>query len=119
MNQKYMSRLADLLCFFNNFIDNPHPHSLADLCAFPTPLSIVADVHIVVDPVLSVSAAHQIAERVRLRVRRAMPAVADLLVHIGALACFCAHAHTIWLCFFNLNVKLCSAKRKSFLYVNL
>jgi divalent metal cation (Fe/Co/Zn/Cd) transporter len=40
-------------------------------------------VHIVVDPVLSVSAAHQIAERVRLRVRRAMPAVADLLVHIG------------------------------------
>lgn len=53
--------------------------------------SIVADVHIVVDPVLSVSAAHQIAERVRLRVRRAMPAVADLLVHIGALhlTCLC------------------------------
>ena len=94
MKYNYTSRLLDVSCFFNNFIDTPNPHSPAfSFCFPPLPLSIVADVHIVVDPVLSVSAAHQIAERVRLRVRRAMPAVADLLVHIGALACCCAPAY--------------------------
>jgi hypothetical protein len=44
--------------------------------------SIVADVHIVVDSMLSVSAAHQIAEQVRFNVMSAMQNVSDLLVHI-------------------------------------
>ncbi len=43
---------------------------------------VVADVHIVVDPFLSVSAAHQISERVRVSIMQAMPEIADMLVNV-------------------------------------
>jgi divalent metal cation (Fe/Co/Zn/Cd) transporter len=44
--------------------------------------NVIADVHIVVDPLLSVSAAHQIAERVRLNVMKERPEVREILVHV-------------------------------------
>lgn len=42
----------------------------------------LADVHITVDPTISVSAAHQVAERCRLKVLQAFPSISDLLVHV-------------------------------------
>jgi len=43
---------------------------------------ILMDCHISVDPSLSVSAAHQIAERARMRVRRSLPVIAEFMVHV-------------------------------------
>lgn len=43
---------------------------------------VLMDVHIHVDPNLSVSAAHQISERVRIRVRQRLPMVSEFLVHV-------------------------------------
>jgi cation diffusion facilitator family transporter len=43
---------------------------------------MILDVHILVDPKLSVTASHQIAEKVRVKIVNAMPAVSEVLVHI-------------------------------------
>jgi divalent metal cation (Fe/Co/Zn/Cd) transporter len=43
---------------------------------------VLMDVHISVDPTISVSAAHQIAERARIRVRQKLPVVAEFMVHV-------------------------------------
>lgn len=43
---------------------------------------IVMDCHIQVDPTISVSAAQQIAERVRILVRRGFPQIAEFSVHV-------------------------------------
>ena len=43
---------------------------------------MILDVHIVVDPKLSVTVSHQIAEKVRVKIVNAMPAVSEVLVHI-------------------------------------
>ena len=43
---------------------------------------MILDVHVVVDPKLSVTVSHQIAQRVRMRVMERMPAVSEVLVHV-------------------------------------
>jgi divalent metal cation (Fe/Co/Zn/Cd) transporter len=43
---------------------------------------MILDVHVVVDPKLSVSVSHQVAERVRRRVMERLPAVSEVLVHV-------------------------------------
>jgi cation diffusion facilitator family transporter len=43
---------------------------------------VLMDVHISVDPTISVSAAHQIAERARIRVRQKLPVIAEFLVQV-------------------------------------
>lgn len=43
---------------------------------------MILDVHIVVDPLLSVTVSHQIAEKVRRKVMERIPAVSEVLVHI-------------------------------------
>jgi cation diffusion facilitator family transporter len=43
---------------------------------------LLADLHVEVDGILTVSAAHQIAERVRLRLLNSIPSLSEVLVHI-------------------------------------
>lgn len=43
---------------------------------------VLMDVHISVEPTMSVSAAHQIAERARIRVRQKLPIISEFLVHV-------------------------------------
>ena len=43
---------------------------------------MILDVHVVVDPQLSVTVSHQIAERVRRRIMERMTAVSEVLVHV-------------------------------------
>jgi divalent metal cation (Fe/Co/Zn/Cd) transporter len=43
---------------------------------------LLMDVHISVDPTISVSAAHQISERARIRVRQRMPLISEFMVHV-------------------------------------
>lgn len=43
---------------------------------------LLVDLHVEVGGLLTVSAAHQIAERVRLRITQALPAVSEVLVHV-------------------------------------
>ena len=47
-----------------------------------TGLSYHADLHVEVDPAMSVAAAHAVAGQVRHRVRADLPWVADVLVHV-------------------------------------
>jgi hypothetical protein len=44
--------------------------------------SILMDVHISVDPTLSVSSAHQIAERARIKVLQTYSEIGEFLVHV-------------------------------------
>ena len=45
---------------------------------------LLVDLHIEVDNMMSISAAHQVAERVRLRILEKIPAVNEVLVHVDA-----------------------------------
>ena len=45
---------------------------------------LLVDLHIEVDSMMSISAAHQVAERVRLRILDNIPAVNEVLVHVDA-----------------------------------
>ncbi|MBS1256591.1 MAG: Ferrous-iron efflux pump FieF [Deltaproteobacteria bacterium] len=45
---------------------------------------LLVDLHIEVDSMMSISAAHQVAERVRLRILEKLPAVNEVLVHVDA-----------------------------------
>ena len=45
---------------------------------------LLVDLHIEVDSMMSISAAHQVAERVRLRILEKIPAVNEVLVHVDA-----------------------------------
>lgn len=54
------------------------------------------DVHIAVDPTMSVSAAHQIAERTRIRVRQRLPMVAEFSVHVDVAQHMHALSHSVW-----------------------
>ena len=45
---------------------------------------LLVDLHIEVDSMMSISAAHQVAERVRLRILDELPAVNEVLVHVDA-----------------------------------
>ena len=45
---------------------------------------LLVDLHIEVDSMMSISAAHQVAERVRLRIFDKIPAVNEVLVHVDA-----------------------------------
>ncbi|MBC8259805.1 MAG: cation diffusion facilitator family transporter [SAR324 cluster bacterium] len=45
---------------------------------------LLVDLHIEVDSMMSISAAHQVAERVRLRILEELPAVNEVLVHVDA-----------------------------------
>ena len=45
---------------------------------------LLVDLHIEVDSMMSISAAHQVAERVRLRILDKIPAVNEVLVHVDA-----------------------------------
>ena len=45
---------------------------------------LLVDLHIQVDSVMSISAAHQVAERVRLGILEKVPAVNEVLVHVDA-----------------------------------
>ena len=45
---------------------------------------LLVDLHIEVDSMMSISAAHQVAERVRLRILKKIPAVNEVLVHVDA-----------------------------------
>ena len=47
-----------------------------------TGLQYHVDIHIEVDPLMSVASAHDVAEQVRHRIRRDIAAVADVLVHV-------------------------------------
>ena len=46
--------------------------------------NLLVDLHIEVDSMMSISAAHQVAERVRLRILQKIPAVNEVLVHVDA-----------------------------------
>ena len=43
---------------------------------------LLVDLHIEVDSMMSISAAHQVAERVRLRILDELPAVNEVMVHV-------------------------------------
>ena len=45
---------------------------------------LLVDLHIEVDSMMSISAAHQVSERVRLRILDELPAVNEVLVHVDA-----------------------------------
>ena len=45
---------------------------------------LLVDLHIEVDSMMSISSAHQVAERVRLGILRKLPAVNEVLVHVDA-----------------------------------
>ena len=45
---------------------------------------LLVDMHIEVDSMMSISAAHQVAERVRLRILENIPSVNEVLVHVDA-----------------------------------
>ena len=45
---------------------------------------LLVDLHIEVDSMMSISAAHQVAERVRLGILKKLPAVNEVLVHVDA-----------------------------------
>jgi len=45
---------------------------------------LLVDLHIQVDSMMSISAAHQVAERVRLEILEKLPAVNEVLVHVDA-----------------------------------
>ena len=45
---------------------------------------LLVDLHIQVDSMMSISAAHQVAERVRLKILEKLPAVNEVLVHVDA-----------------------------------
>ena len=45
---------------------------------------LLVDLHIQVDSMMSISAAHQVAERVRLGILEKLPAVNEVLVHVDA-----------------------------------
>ncbi len=45
---------------------------------------LLVDMHIQVDSMMSISAAHQVAERVRLKILEKLPAVNEVLVHVDA-----------------------------------
>jgi len=45
---------------------------------------LLVDLHIEVDSMMSISAAHQVAERVRLGILEKLPAVNEVLVHVDA-----------------------------------
>ena len=45
---------------------------------------LLVDMHIQVDSMMSISAAHQVAERVRLEILEKLPAVNEVLVHVDA-----------------------------------
>jgi cation diffusion facilitator family transporter len=51
-----------------------------------TGLGYHVDLHLEVDPLISVSQSHGIAERVRQQIRRDVPAVGDVLVHVEPAA---------------------------------
>ncbi|MED5434452.1 MAG: cation diffusion facilitator family transporter [SAR324 cluster bacterium] len=46
--------------------------------------NLLVDMHIQVDSMMSISAAHQVAERVRLEILEKLPAVNEVLVHVDA-----------------------------------
>ena len=46
--------------------------------------NLLVDLHIQVDSMMSISSAHQVAERVRFRILRELPAVNEVLVHVDA-----------------------------------
>ena len=46
--------------------------------------NLLVDLHIQVDSMMSISAAHQVAERVRLSILKKLPAVNEVLVHVDA-----------------------------------
>jgi len=46
--------------------------------------NLLVDLHIEVDSMMSISAAHQVAERVRLRILENIPTVNEVLVHVDA-----------------------------------
>lgn len=52
------------------------------LFARKTGLSYHVDLHLHVDPAMSVAAAHEVAGKVRSRLRKNLPAVADVLIHV-------------------------------------
>lgn len=63
-------------------IDTPGVKSLHELRTRRMAHRALADAHILVDPRISVSEGHSIAERARGRVLKNHPAVADVLVHV-------------------------------------
>jgi len=52
------------------------------LYARKTGLQYHADLHLEVDPAMTVQASHEVASAVRVRIRETMPSVADVLVHV-------------------------------------
>lgn len=63
-------------------IDSPGVESLHELRTRRMAHRALVDAHILVNPRISVSEGHSIAERARGRVLRSHPAVADVLVHV-------------------------------------
>jgi len=63
-------------------IDTPGVRSLHELRTRRMAHRALADAHILVDPRISVSEGHSIAERARARVLGSHPAVANMLVHV-------------------------------------
>ena len=52
---------------------------------------LLVDLHIEVDSMMSISAAHQVAERVRLRILQKIPVVNEVLVHAVSYTHLRAH----------------------------
>jgi len=63
-------------------VDTPGVESLHELRTRRMAHRALVDAHILVDPRISVSEGHSIAERARGRVLKSHPAVADVLVHV-------------------------------------
>ena len=57
-------------------------HGTEKCRARKTSLQYHVDLHIEVDPRITVEEAHNIAERVRTHIRESLPEVADVLVHV-------------------------------------
>jgi cation diffusion facilitator family transporter len=60
----------------------PGVHRVEKLFARKTGLQYHVDLHIEVDPALTVAASHEIAARVRSTLKERLPWIADVLVHI-------------------------------------
>ncbi|WP_317063945.1 cation diffusion facilitator family transporter [Methanoculleus caldifontis] len=63
-------------------MDTPGVAGYHDFRCRGKPGEIFADIHITVDPVLSVAGAHEISEEVERRLRETVPGLAEVVVHI-------------------------------------
>ena len=60
----------------------PQVHAVEKCYARPTGFQHHVELHIEVDPNITVSESHEIATRVRIQIREKLPSIADVLVHV-------------------------------------